>query len=137
MENKKPKNQYFIRASITDPETGNVNIGLLAWDMDNYIVHKVSRARDWESRTKALAQIRRIITQSPNETSVGVYPPSKIYRIAQMSQGGTTKIDFTFSVLEFDTYNIKLTETDYYCGTVSFENPNIVIDTEVHSEDFS
>ena len=55
--------------------------------------------------------------------------PFEIYRISNF--GGTrTEISFRLSVVEIDIDSIEMKELDYWGGTVSFENPNILL-TEV------
>jgi hypothetical protein len=71
-----------------------------------------------------------IINEEPVLMSDGrKYPPFEIYRISNF--GGTrTEISFRLSVVEIDIDSIEMKELDYWGGTVSFENPNILL-TEV------
>jgi hypothetical protein len=123
----KPAKEYFIRAFIADQKNVESETGLLGWDWGCWTTHSIGSARNWGSREKALEEIKKIVEEKPAKMSDGkVYPPNEIHRIGGMCNH-RNKIEFRLSVVEFDVEHISMKELDYYVGTVSFENPQIIL----------
>ena len=123
----KPVNEYFIRAFIADQKNVESETGLLGWDWGCWTTQSIGSARNWGSREKALEEIKKIVDEKPAKMSDGkVYPPNEIHRIGGMCIH-RNKIEFRLSVVEFDVEHITMKELDYYVGTVSFENLNIIL----------
>ena len=123
----KPDKAYFIRAFIADQKNVESETGLLGWDWGCWTTQSIKQACDWGSREAAVERIEKIINEHPSKMSSGViYPPTEIHRIGGMCNH-RNKIEFRLSVVEFDVEHISMKELDYYVGTVSFENPQIIL----------
>ena len=123
----KPAKEYFIRAFIADYKNVESETGLLGWDWGCWTTQSIGSARNWGSREKALEELKKIVEEKPAKMSDGkVYPPNEIHRIGGMCNH-RNKIEFRLSVVEFDVEHISMKELDYYVGTVSFENPQIIL----------
>lgn len=130
MRNKRAKKSYFIRAYIYDKVNNVTETGFLMFKYGWWTTTKIKDAHTMETRKEAIGFIKDIINEEPVLMSDGrKYPPFEIYRISNL--GGTrTEISFRLSVVEIDIDSIEMKELDYWGGTVSFENPNILL-TEV------
>ena len=127
MKDIKPNKAYFIRAFVADMKNVESETGLLGWDWGCWTTQSIGSARNWGSREKALEEIKKIVEEKPAEMSNGkVYPPNEIHRIGNMSNN-RDRIEFRLSVVEIDINQITMKELDYFCGTVSFEKPEIII----------
>ena len=123
----KPNKKYFIRAFIADMKNVESETGLLGWDWGYYMTNSLKQVCDWGSREKTLERINKIINEQPSEMCDGtIYPPIEIHRIGNMNNR-RDRIEFRLSVVELDIDHINMKELDYYVGTVSFENPKIII----------
>ena len=134
MRNKRAKKSYFIRAYIYDKVNNETETGFLMFKYGWWTTANITDAHIMETRKEAIGFIKDIINGEPELMSDGKkYPPFDIYRIGDL--GGTrTSITFRLSVVEIDIDNIEIKELDYWGGTVSFENPEILL-TDVGSID--
>lgn len=127
MKDIKPNKEYFIRAFIADIKNVESETGLLGWDWGYYMTHSIKQAREWGTRENALERINKIINEQPSKMSDGkIYPPLEIHHIGNMNIN-RDKIEFRLSVVEIDIDQTTMNELDYFCGTVSFENPQIIL----------
>ena len=130
MRNKRAKKSYFIRAYIYDKVNNETETGFLSFDYGWWNTAKLIDAHIVKTRKDAVEIIKEIINEEPILLSDGKkYPPFEIYRIGEFG-ADRKSISFRLSVVELDIDNIEMKELDYWSGTVSYENPNILL-TEV------
>lgn len=127
MKDIKPNKEYFIRAFIADMKNVESETGLLEWACGYWMTKSLRQARECGSRENAIEQINKIINEQPIKMSDGkIYPPLGIQRIGNMNIN-RDRIEFRLSVVEIDIDQTTMKELDYFCGTVSFEKPQIIL----------
>lgn len=130
MRNKRAKKSYFIRVYVYDKANNETETGFLSFTYGWWNTAKLADAHIIESRKDAVEIIKSIINEKPALLSDGKkYPPFEIYRIGEFG-AGRRAISFRLSVVELDIDNMEMKELDYWGGTVSYENPEILL-TEV------
>jgi hypothetical protein len=130
MKNKRAEKTYVIRVYVYDKVNNETETGFLSFDYGWWNTAKLTDAHIVKTRKDAVEIIKEIINEEPASMSDGKkYPPFEIYRIGEFG-AGRTSISFRLSVVEINIDNIEMKELDYWNGTVSYENPEILL-TEV------
>jgi len=127
MRNKRAEKTYVIRVYVYDKVNNETETGFLSFNYGWWNTAKLTDANIIKTRKDAVEIIKEIINEEPASMSDGKkYPPFEIYRIGEFG-GGRTEISFRLSVVEINIDNIEMKELDYWSGTVSYKNPNIIL----------
>ena len=127
MRNKRAEKTYVIKVYVYDKVNNETETGFLSFKYGWWNTAKLTDAHIVKTRKDAVEIIKSILNEEPTLLSDGKkYPPFGIYIIGNFC-GSRTAISFRLSVLEIDIDNLKINELDYWSGSVSYENPEILL----------
>ena len=119
---------FFIRVFVADSENLETETGTVGRDFGIYFPTKrMNDTEYFKDKDSAELVVKGILEEKQARMASGeVFPPNGIHRICNMSNR-RSKIEFRISVIELNLESISMEEVSYWCGTVSFKNPEIII----------
>jgi hypothetical protein len=125
----KPDVDYLIRVFICDQENVRSKTGFLGRYPRLYeIVHSIEHAAVFFKKEEAIQYIEKIINEKPSMLNGELRAPEMISKIGFGYLGKDyTRLDFRLSVVSIDADKLEIKEHEYYCGTISSKDFEIVL----------
>ena len=131
----KPDVDYLVRCFICDQENVRSKTGFLGrWPQLYEIVHSIEHAAVFFKKEEAIQYIEKIINEKPSTLNRELRAPEMISRIGFGYLGKDyTRLDFRLSVVSIDADKLEIKEHEYYCGTISSKDFEIVLTAKGNS----
>lgn len=133
----KPDVDYLVRCFICDQENVRSKTGFLGRCPQLYeIVHSIEHAAVFFKKEEAIQYIEKIINEKPSMLNGELRAPEMISKMGFGYLGKDyTRLDFRLSVVSIDADKLEIKEHEYYCGTISSEDFEIVLTAKGNNKD--